>query len=995
MKNIVILLLMFFCTTGISAQLFSPVTFETDNQITISATQNTTFSIVDNIENKKLNKSSKVLKIESGVSQKTQSIEFTLNTSVKTTASNRYLHVMVYTPSYELSASIYPANKTYGTEKYNVAFQNQWVEMVYELALNTSINKITFTPGNGEMFYVDNIYIDGNSVPSSASIKDSEAMDADIIRMPVNNTIITRTGGMNMEYILDGISELHFTYETTPLVKSTVHINSEDSWLFFDNMKPSVAIGSLSKVYVNGVKASSGNNVRLEIYGQGTVVIPHKNTYQPLTVYNEPELQGESKQYEQEIYHSNLGNFDKKIASFVLKRGYMATFSQNANGIGGASRVYIAADKDLIVYQLPIELDGYISRLRVFPWRYTSKKGYCGGNEPYDAEFIGASWYYTWGADALTTNNQDFVPMRHNRNWPGYGDINQRIRVNHVLGFNEPDQSDQANMNIEDMVRDWPNILVSGLRVGSPAYANFYGGTETFIKECEHRNLRVDFTAVHAYHGGQEKAWWVSLINNQYNATQRPLWITEWNNGANWTTEGGPKTDAEQEKDVKYIQDAFEEAGFLERYSIYNWVETWREVIRNGQLTPAGVVYKNRKSTLAYNPDFEYVQNPVVEKGQRFLIMNKRDGFLYQEGNQLRTSGKFEAGNLPETYYWTFEYSKQEIGGYKLINCSSGQVVTYKQSKLLNGFIMSDDSNNTYQNLSIAAYSTEDKGKNQTKTYYTISYYNGLFQYNYQAMDGYGSNTVGSYDITRSNNQQWAILPQIELKPKGNVHYQILANQTDKYLSVDNELISFETNRKNKNSYWKIILLENGKYQIIDPLNNRALTSNDNGFFWSEINLSTEEQQFNILHAYRENGISRFSISDNKGRRLQAKADNSLGKSQLPIIANDQVFRFREVTDEFNSIPNILLNSVKASCNPNPVSDFTVFHYTLDSPANITLRVYSATGILVSEDKDQGISGENYFVWYRKNIPSGMYLYEIIPSNLPGTKFRGKIIVTD
>lgn len=44
-----------------------------------------------------------------------------------------------------------------------------------------------------------------------------------------------------------------------------------------------------------------------------------------------------------------------------------------------------------------------------------------------------------------------------------------------------------------------------------------------------------------------------------------------------------------------------EETPFVERYALFNWVEGCRELVRkDGSLTPAGEVYRDRKSTFSY-----------------------------------------------------------------------------------------------------------------------------------------------------------------------------------------------------------------------------------------------------------------------------------------------------------------------------------------------------------------------------------------------------------
>ena len=52
---------------------------------------------------------------------------------------------------------------------------------------------------------------------------------------------------------------------------------------------------------------------------------------------------------------------------------------------------------------------------------------------------------------------------------------------------------------------------------------------------------------------------------------QRPLWVTEFNNGANWTS-GPDPTFAQQAATVGKMVEMLDNALFVERYAIYNWV---------------------------------------------------------------------------------------------------------------------------------------------------------------------------------------------------------------------------------------------------------------------------------------------------------------------------------------------------------------------------------------------------------------------------------------
>jgi hypothetical protein len=84
---------------------------------------------------------------------------------------------------------------------------------------------------------------------------------------------------------------------------------------------------------------------------------------------------------------------------------------------------------------------------------------------------------------------------------------------------------------------------------------------------------------------------------------KRPLWVTEWNNGANWTGCADP-TFAQQQAAVSKMVAMLESAPFVERYALYNWVEDVRRLEwDDSSLTAAGVTYRDRASANAYVQD--------------------------------------------------------------------------------------------------------------------------------------------------------------------------------------------------------------------------------------------------------------------------------------------------------------------------------------------------------------------------------------------------------
>ncbi|GHU73733.1 hypothetical protein FACS189413_18360 [Bacteroidia bacterium] len=435
----------------------------------------------------------------------------------------------------------------------------------------------------------------------------------------IKNETVTVSSYTDKAIIMQGKSELYLRSETSPLINSTIDLQSVDSWVYFENIKPSVVISLyLACITINGENAVNKNNVRVSKYKYGTVVIPHSSTFQPLTIYTESNFGGNSKALTPARYTS-LAEFDRKTASFQLRKGYMATFATDADG-GGYSRVFIADKADLEVPVMPEWLSGTVSFIRVVNWEWVTKKGWAGYN-PNDLKLVNCTWRYDWSAGGQSESDIEYVPIKQNSGWPGWNEITNKANVSHVLGYNEPDQTDQANLTVSQALSGWPEYMKTGLRIGSPAMANPYSSwLYNFLDSCEAKNYRVDYVVVHCYWGGKSPQNWYNDLKYIYDRTKRPLWITEWNNGANWTNESWPDNSrtpngllltqanaAKQLNDLKGILQVLDTASFIERYAIYNWVEDARAIVLADTLTPAGKYYASNKSDYFYAGKNEYV----------------------------------------------------------------------------------------------------------------------------------------------------------------------------------------------------------------------------------------------------------------------------------------------------------------------------------------------------------------------------------------------------
>lgn len=411
----------------------------------------------------------------------------------------------------------------------------------------------------------------------------------------------------NQVVALNAPMELHVTGPDDPISGSTFLFTSPEAWLFLDQIPPSiVASRFLKRMKVNGADADMEKNIRVVQHGSGSVIIPHGPDFPAMTAFAAGSQSGASMPLNCHVAYNEklLGKTKGAIGSFILKRGYMATLAENENGTG-ASRNYVAQDHDVVVTKMPEGLDKGVRFVRVFPWRWVEKKGIAGAIW----KNLNVGWFYDWNISTNSSLDLEYVPIRQNRWWPGLKQDWKTRGATHLLGFNEPDKADQAKMTVAEAISAWPELMATGLRLGAPAPSD--GGLNwlyEFIDKADAAGLRVDFVPVHYYRAtadpGDAKGaadQFYRFIKGVHDRVKRPIWITEWNNGANWTKAPDPNP-KQQQATIKAMIEMLDETPFVERYAPFNWVEDCRNLEnKDGTLTPAGETFRDHRSSLSFS----------------------------------------------------------------------------------------------------------------------------------------------------------------------------------------------------------------------------------------------------------------------------------------------------------------------------------------------------------------------------------------------------------
>ncbi len=420
----------------------------------------------------------------------------------------------------------------------------------------------------------------------------------------ITNGLQTFASLTNTTVILSNHCEVRLTAASSPLPGCLIHLNSPDAFFVLANVKPSVVVSTyLSQFRINGAVAVADSNCRVVQYGMGAIIVPHAASLQPLQVFSGPHFTGSATLLSQYVYYKGAGIAALNLSSFKLKRGYMVTFAQNENG-SGLSKNYVAQDGDLEVSVLPGDFDNRVRFIYVTAWRWASKKGIAGNIE----SGLNVQWKYNWNNDQNSSRDTQYIPIRQHRWWPGLGSDWKARGADHLLGYNEPDRPDQANMSVGDAINSWGDLLATGLRVGAPAVSD--GGRDwwlyPFLQQANAADLRVDFVPIHYYWcnspsdpaGAANQMY--NFLKETYDQVKRPLWVTEWNNGANWTGCGDPSY-AQQAAAIAAMIDMLDNTPFVERYAPFNWVEDVRRLKwDDGSLTSAGVAYRDNSAPLAY-----------------------------------------------------------------------------------------------------------------------------------------------------------------------------------------------------------------------------------------------------------------------------------------------------------------------------------------------------------------------------------------------------------
>ncbi len=232
------------------------------------------------------------------------------------------------------------------------------------------------------------------------------------------------------------------------------------------------------------------------------------------------------------------------------------------------------------------------------------KRGVAGGGTEL-ANALNASWYYHWGFEP--NNQAENVPILsgdlHGQYTPmiwssslanlqpkidrilGYKDA---LGIEYVMGFNEPERTDQANMSVATAISVWQQMDTqlggAGLKLVSPGVSDDTAGRAwlaDFMAQADANNFQVDAVAFHWYgsvniaNPAASANSFLSRVDSYWNTYGLPVWITEFA-GMDWGNQYTSQQIIDFNKAfLDVVIPGLESRSYVERYS---W---WQLGLRN------------------------------------------------------------------------------------------------------------------------------------------------------------------------------------------------------------------------------------------------------------------------------------------------------------------------------------------------------------------------------------------------------------------------------
>jgi len=178
------------------------------------------------------------------------------------------------------------------------------------------------------------------------------------------------------------------------------------------------------------------------------------------------------------------------------------------------------------------------------------------------------SWYHHWQDGPVPEIGVEFVPMFWGPSkqslWNSRVAEMKKKTPKHLMGFNEPDVTGQANMNADYAAQLFMQEIYpwskEGVQLGSPAVVWDLNWLNTFLNALKQKGGQVDFICLHWYGPWNDLAGFQKYVQTAHSRFGKNIWITE----LGITSASNPS-----QSEVKSFM-----------VSAFNWMDTQSYVVR-------------------------------------------------------------------------------------------------------------------------------------------------------------------------------------------------------------------------------------------------------------------------------------------------------------------------------------------------------------------------------------------------------------------------------
>lgn len=247
----------------------------------------------------------------------------------------------------------------------------------------------------------------------------------------------------------------------------------------------------------------------------------------------------------------------------------------------------------------------------------------------------GVSWFYNWGPEIgrylANENVMEYVPMC----WNGSYDAD-KIRAwvaahpdcEYLLGFNEPNFSNQADMTPQAAAAKWPEVQALARELNlklvapalntspNPPYQDPTKWMDEFVAIVG--SDAFDYTAVHSYGGFQALKNIATTFHDRYG---KDVWVTEF---CYWPEEGNPNSYVSPDSQIASMMQSvewLEKTPWIFRYA-------WFKAIGNSDAD------KGPNYGLLISAKAE-VERELSEQGKVYVNMGTFDPEIYHDVNTV------------------------------------------------------------------------------------------------------------------------------------------------------------------------------------------------------------------------------------------------------------------------------------------------------------------------------------------------------------------------